>query len=344
MRIGTNGCTYEWVEDWAQLPASETARRGWAHPGAAVTAGGEVVTVHPGEPRLLVFGTDGALRRSLPVDGLTEAHGLTVVREAGAEYLWVADSGSKRAPGAGYEYPAVATGAPGGGQAVKLRFDAARAAPLARLGAPDLPEYRRPGARFSPTAVAVYEARHGGNGDVWVADGYGQHLVHRFDRGGAYRGSLTGLEGPDGPFRTPHAVYVDTRKREPELYVADRGNRRLVVYDLDGRFKRVAARDVLTSPSAFATDGEHLFVAELRARLTVLDGADRLVTHLGENEAVCATPGWPNPPDGGGRPSRPGGLTPGRFHSPHGIAADAAGNLYVAEWLIGGRYTMLARV
>jgi hypothetical protein len=299
-----------------------------------------VVTVHPGEPSLLLLSPDGTLRRVLPVEGLTEAHGLTVVQEGGVEHLWVADSGSKRSPGAAYEYPAAGPAA-GGGQALKLRLDATRATPRQRLGAPDLPEYRS--GTFSPTAVAVYEARHGGNGDVWVADGYGQHMVHRYDRGGAYRGSLTGLEGPGGRFRTPHAVFVDTRKREPELYVADRGNRRLVVYDLDGRFKRVAARDVLSSPSAFASDGEHLIVAELRARLTVLDGADRLVTHLGENETVCLTPGWPNPPDAAGRPSRPVALSPGRFHSPHGIAADARGNLYVAEWLIGGRYTMLAR-
>ena len=37
-------------------------------------------------------------------------------------------------------------------------------------------------------------------------------------------------------------------------------------------------------------------------------------------------------------------LTPGKFNSPHGLAADGDGNVYVAEWLIGGRYTQLKRV
>ena len=37
-------------------------------------------------------------------------------------------------------------------------------------------------------------------------------------------------------------------------------------------------------------------------------------------------------------------LRPGLFNSPHGLAADADGHLYVAEWLIGGRTIKLARV
>jgi sugar lactone lactonase YvrE len=37
-------------------------------------------------------------------------------------------------------------------------------------------------------------------------------------------------------------------------------------------------------------------------------------------------------------------LEPGRFDSPQGMAVDAQGNLYVAEWLIGGRSTKLAKV
>ncbi len=32
---------------------------------------------------------------------------------------------------------------------------------------------------------------------------------------------------------------------------------------------------------------------------------------------------------------------PSEFNSPHSLATDADGNLYVSEWLIGGRYTKL---
>lgn len=38
------------------------------------------------------------------------------------------------------------------------------------------------------------------------------------------------------------------------------------------------------------------------------------------------------------------GLTPGKFSSSHGVAADGDGNLYVAESLIGGQLTKLVKV
>ncbi|MFU8780407.1 MAG: hypothetical protein ACNA71_05205 [Kiritimatiellia bacterium] len=37
-------------------------------------------------------------------------------------------------------------------------------------------------------------------------------------------------------------------------------------------------------------------------------------------------------------------LKPGYFNSPHGVAADPAGNIYVSEWLFGGRYICLKRL
>src|SRR6185437_8243069 len=59
MQIGSGAHRYEWIDNWAQIPASAAAKGGWAHPGVAVTAGGEIVTFHPGEPALLFFAADG---------------------------------------------------------------------------------------------------------------------------------------------------------------------------------------------------------------------------------------------------------------------------------------------
>ena len=336
MRIGTNEHAYDWIGDWARIPESASARDGWAHPGLAVSAANEIITFHQGDPTLLVFDQSGELLRTIET-GLTEGHGITLTREGDTDFLWIADTGAKRIPQTDYGYQ---TG-PAGGQVVKLTLDGRVVLTLER---PSLEIYRE--GKYQPTSVAVNEERFGGNGDVWVADGYGQSYVHRYSRfskHGEYLGSINGEEG-GGRFATPHSLWIDVRKAEPELYIADRSNHRIQVYDVEGTFKRVVGADFLSSPSAFARDGDLLIVAELRARLAVLDGDDRLVCYLGDNEAVCVKEGWPNMLNAKGVPTRTNRLEPGKFNSPHGVGADRDGNIYVAEWLIGGRMTKLAKI
>jgi hypothetical protein len=328
--IGSGNHTYRWVEDWAQLPSPDVAAIGWAHPGMAFTTNGLIVTCHPGLPLLLFFEPSGALVRSAPLEA-TEAHGIG----AHGASVWVADNGAKRLPGPGY--PAHA--APDGGQVLELGLDGAL---KRRFGAPEHDAYRA--GKFSPTSVAVTD-----DGDVWIADGYGQSLLHRYRSDGAYVQSLSGDESDAGRLKTPHALWVDRRKAEPELYVGDRSNARIVVYDLDGRFKRTigpdAAGGTLHSPTAFAGHDDLLFVCEFRAaRVTALDERDRIVTYLGANESIVQVDGWPNRKDATGEPIRPTDVPPGLFNGPHSAAADGQGNVYVAEWSIGGRYIKLERV
>ncbi len=338
MRLSSGGNAFEWIDDWARFPQSPATRLGWAHPGLAATEAGEVITCHPSEPTLLVFDKQGALLKTIQT-ALTECHGITAVKEGSTEYLWVADPGSKRRRDLGYE-----PGPPRKhGKVVKLSLEGQVEA---QIEVPDLPIYRI--GIFAPTSVAVNEERHGGNGDVWVADGYGENQLHRYSRfskNGEFRGTITGGEQPGGPFKTPHGIWFDSRRAEPELYVADRGNRRIQVFDADGHFKRVFGAEFLSSPSAFALlDDDTLVVAELRARLALVDRDDRLVGYLGADEAACDRQGWPNVRNATGELVRPPTLTAGKFNSPHGLAADRQGNLYVAEWLIGGRYTQLRKV
>ena len=323
MRTGISPFEYEWISDWAEIPNRESAQVGWAHHGMAVTDSGEVLGIHPAESLALVFDQDGTLVNSFEIP-VREAHQLALATLDGKQSLWIADPGRKNLKSNGSYEP---TRGERGGQVVRVSLNGDVEM---RIGVPTHSAYGS--QEFAPTSVSVFESARGGSDDIWVTDGYGASLIHRFD--------------------CPHGIWIDYRKEDPELYVADRTNRRVQVYDLQGGCKRTFGTGQLTSPSAFAIDGDHMIVAELRARLAVFDIDDQFVTFIGENEAIARVernspedvPGWPNGLDSSGNVVRSTVLEEGKFNSPHGIAADADGNIYSGEWLVGGRYTKLAKV
>ena len=317
MRVGRGDQVYDWIEKWGRIPDSNSARDGWAHHDIVVSKTGKVISFHQADPTVLIFDEEGNLEKSW--NGTVEnAHGMHIVKEGNTEYLWLADNTT--------------------GKVVKTTLDGELVLGIER---PDLKVYAE-GGKYSPTGVAVNQEKDGGNGDVYVTDGYGSSYIHRYDKNGEYLSSINGEEGDAGRFATPHDVWVDTRKPDKELYIADRSNGRIQVYDLEGNYRRVLGRepgaDWLHSPSGFAQSGEYLITAELKgSRITVLDMNDELVCYLGENSgAFKLNPGWPNVPQET--------LIPGKCNSPHGIAVDADGNIYSAEWLIGGRINKLAKV
>lgn len=305
---------YTWTDHWVDLPQEPL---GWMHSGAAVI-GDCVVVAHPATPSLLYYSAEGDLDRMVALDGLLEPHGFLCVDEG----VWIDDVGFKRR----VTGPKFETDKADG--RVVLVDDSGR---VQR-------ELADPSANWSPTAVAVVEE----SCDIWVADGYGENLVHRFAADGTHLQTLSGEEGA-GRFDCPHGVLVDRRRGEPELYISDRANARIQVYDLDGRFRRIAGDGVVVTPTDMVVVGDTLALTDFtQARVTILDRDDQLIEHIGANPEARARDGWPNARDAQGDLVRPT-LEPGKFNSPHTLAADGQGNLYVSEWLLGGRLTKLVR-
>lgn len=311
---------------WQVFPVDPKTADGWAHPGVAVTTDGRIVTFAAGGDRVVIMDTDGNLVDSWST-GLTEGHGISLSRDDDGEHVWVADPGSKMVPSSPGDYHGVKPH--DHGRVVKFDLTGRL---LQELAVPDHPVYAE--KSFAPTAVVVDSVGDGGTGNVWVGDGYGAGLVH------AYRPDGEHLLTIDNGFNCPHGLTIDRRRAEPELYVTDRENQRLQVFGLDGQFHRMAGLGLLRRPSAFAVSGQNLIIAELEARLAVLDVDDQLVGYIGADDDAASRPGWPNAISADGRTVRPD-VQPGRFNAPHGVAVTPSGDVVVVEWFVGGRVSRL---
>ena len=110
---------------------------------------------------------------------------------------------------------------------------------------PDEPRYRH--ADPSPTPVDGFfngatDVAWDADDNIYVSDGYFNSEIAKFDKhgnwikrwGSAGKGGVHANENP-GQFSNPHNIGID---RTGNVYAADRGNRRIQVFDLDGNFKK----------------------------------------------------------------------------------------------------------
>jgi hypothetical protein len=84
-------------------------------------------------------------------------------------------------------------------------------------------------------------------GNTYISDGYINSRIAKVDKDGNWLKSWG--EPGDGPgqFNTPHSIAVDA---QGSVYVADRGNRRIQVFDGEGKFLRQITIDVPVDPDA----------------------------------------------------------------------------------------------
>jgi sugar lactone lactonase YvrE len=114
-------------------------------------------------------------------------------------------------------------------------------------------------------------------GDIFISDGYINSRVAKFDRNGDWVRSWGEKGTKEGEFDTPHSIAADARGN---IYVADRGNRRIQVFNSDGAYQRsISVVGVPVPPDARPAMGNPV---PAEATGTQAPGAPW---------AVCITPG-----------------------------------------------------
>src|SRR6202163_2228107 len=84
-------------------------------------------------------------------------------------------------------------------------------------------------------------------GNTYISDGYINSRVAKVDKDGNWLKSWGEAGDQPGQFNVPHSIAADA---QGNIYVADRGNRRIQVFDGDGKFLRQLTIDVPFDSSA----------------------------------------------------------------------------------------------
>ena len=187
-----------------------------------------------------------------------------------------------------------------------------------------------PASFYSPTLVAVDPA----NGDLYVSDGYGNKRVVVFDKTGKFlrqwgRQGTTAeaAAGVGGAFvNIVHCVVLGS---DGLVYVCDRNGDRIQVFDKMGGFKRsIPTPIVFRAPyTGNGGAGSLAFSRDAAQRYMYIgDFSDKLIRVFDRVSGKELS-----------QFGRPGSHQLGGIASPHAIAVDSKGNLYVAESLDGRR-------
>ncbi|WP_304170683.1 peptidyl-alpha-hydroxyglycine alpha-amidating lyase family protein [Phenylobacterium aquaticum] len=283
------------VHGWPDMPEGRVLGQA---AGVAVDPMGEVVVFHRAKrtwreplkldpidaPTLAVFDAkSGRLVREWGAGLFALPHGLTIDQ---AGNVWVTDVALNQV----------------------MKFDP-KGALLLTLGERGVAGHDA--AHFNrPTDVAVLA-----DGSFYVSDGYLNTRIMKFDAKGVFQFQWGSPGAGPGQFNVPHGLAVD---RQGRVYVADRENDRVQVFDATGRFLAQWKDRAIGRPYGLALlPGDRMAIADGGEQPD--DGPDRsgvaivdLKGHVLERFGRF-------------------GLYDGQFWGAHDIAADARGDIYVVD-------------
>jgi sugar lactone lactonase YvrE len=286
MTFGAGNYRYEVVENWAKLPAGWTW--GWI-PAVACDSQDRVFVYSRSQHPLVIFDRDGNFLESWGEEVLQDAHGIFI---DGDDNVYCTERNTH----------------------CVRKFDR-HGKLIMTLGTPGQ-QAAQDGDPFRlPTDLAIAST-----GELFISDGYGNARVHKYTPLGQYSQSWGDWgEGP-GQFRLSHCVRVD---RHDRVWVCDRANRRIQIFDTAGRF--LDEWTGLAQPDTLHFDPHEdvVYIAELEQQVSIYTLDGKLLAQWGGRSAS---------------------ERPGEFVAcPHGIWTDARGDLYVGEVQADGRLQKFIR-
>lgn len=298
-RVGAGAFGYDEVKYWGRFPAGCEF---CDVPDVAIDSQNRVYALSRGETPVLVFDSTGNFVRAWGKGIIKRPHGIFIGPD---DSVYCADDVGHALHKFTADGKLLMSINPGG-RPSETGYEWGKPETIARAAGP-----------FNfPTAVALSS-----EGEIYVADGYGNARVHKFSPDGRLLFSWGEPgEGP-GQFINPHGLLVDDGGR---VYVCDRFNARIQIFDSAGKF--ITQWQDFRWPDKMCTDRDgNLYIVELgfvflkgpkpipgrsaAARVTVRNRDGETMTEWEEIDS-----------------SRDG-----RFFAPHGIAIDSKGDLYVSE-------------
>jgi peptidylamidoglycolate lyase len=255
---------------------------------------------------VLIYSKSGKLLTTWGHD-FPGAHGLTLVNENGAEFLFITDTAKH--------------------QVYKTTIDGKL---LMTIDVPLETGVYKKAEEFVPTETAVDT-----NGDFFIADGYGAQYITHYDKNGKLLNYFGGKGEGDEHLDNAHGIVIDRRKGTPTLLITDRTRNCFKRFSMDGKLM-----EIIKLPGACVCrpviKGDHLYAAVLRSPnlnaantgfTTILDKDNKVVSNIGGTEPVYL--------DGILQPMTQAEKI---FLNPHDVCVDNDENLYVAQWASGKVY------
>ncbi|QCI63087.1 peptidyl-alpha-hydroxyglycine alpha-amidating lyase family protein [Phreatobacter stygius] len=287
--FGTGGLSFAAQADWARLP--DEIRLGDVA-GIAIDRRDRVYLFNRGDHPVVVLDRQGSLVDSWGQDIFSNAHGAHIGAD---DCLYLTDNGDHT-----------------------LRKFSLDGKLLLTIGEPKRPAPFMSGRPFCRCTHSALSPK----GEIYVSDGYGNAAIHKFAPDGRHLLSWGQPGSGPGEFNLPHNICCDA---DGWVYVADRENHRVQVFDGNGRYEtqinnmhRPSGLAITTGPCPHCIVGElapyqpvNRLTPNLGPRVSILDQSGKLVSRLDRGAGA--------------------GLEPGQFVSPHSIALDSLGDLYVGE-------------